>query len=269
MSTEDRRTIERTIEIDASADAVWKALSEARELVRWFPLQAETEPREGGRYWMSWGGAFEATSVIEIFEPGKHLRTTWPSGHKDGEKPAQLAVDYHLEGRGGGTVLRLVHSGFGRGASWDEEYEGVQNGWAFELRSLRHYLENHRGHDRHAVFVVGPNTDLDGPEVWRRVVTEGFGNADPAALHEGDRYSFPVGEGAVFEGTVLDHKPGRQLAMTVDGLDNGIFRIEVFAGSPHLWLATWGDPAPVLRFEKPWQEMLAGLFAGKEAEATS
>lgn len=268
MSKSDERRIEMTMEIDAPTGVVWKALTDAEELVRWFPLQAEIEPRAGGRYWMSWGSAYEGESVIEIFEPGKRLRTTWPSMNKDGDKPAELAVDYHLEGRGGKTVLRLVHSGFGRGAGWDEEYEGVNTGWTFELRSLRHYLENHRGRDRHAVFVVGPNTGLGGAEVWKRVVTEGFGNEDPTALSEGGRYSFPVEAGTAFEGRVLDHTPSRQLAMTVDGLDNGIFRIEVFAGSPHLWLATWGgDHAAVDRFEAPWRDMLSRLFpeAAKDA----
>jgi uncharacterized protein YndB with AHSA1/START domain len=260
MSDDKPRTIERTIEINAPTEAVWKAISDAQELVRWFPLQAEIEPKAGGRYWMSWGGEFEGKSVIEIFEPGKRLRTTWPSMNRDGDKPAELAVDYHLEGQGGRTVLRLVHSGFGRGAAWDEEYEGVQNGWTFELRSLRHYLEHHLGRDRHAVFVVGAQTNLAGPAVWDRVVKNGFGASDPGSLSEGDRHSFPVGEGAVFEGTVLDHKPSRQLAMTVDGLDNGIFRIEVFAARPHLWLATWRDAAAVQPFETPWRRMLEDLL---------
>ena len=66
MSDENPRTIERTIEIDAPTDVVWKALSEAQELVRWFPLQAEIEPRVGGRYWMSWGGEYEGEHRIEI-----------------------------------------------------------------------------------------------------------------------------------------------------------------------------------------------------------
>lgn len=267
MSEKDERRVEMTLEIDAPADAVWKALTEAEELVRWFPLHAETEPRAGGRYWMSWGGEYESESRIEIFEPESHLRTTWPSMTTEGGRPAPLTVDYHLEGRGGRTALRLVHSGFGRGANWDDEYEGVQTGWAFELRSLRHYLERHRGQDRHAVFVVGPKTGLPGPEVWERVVRDGFGAPDPKGLAEGDRYSFPVGEGTILEGTVLDCQPSKQLAGTVDGLENGIFRIEVFAGCPHLWLATWGDPAPLKPFGAPWQAMLKGLFPAEEAVA--
>jgi uncharacterized protein YndB with AHSA1/START domain len=258
MTSKDERTIDVSLEIDAPTGVVWKALTDAKELVRWFPLKAEVEPRVGGRYWMSWEGEFEGESRIEILEPERHLRTTWPTTDKKDGRPAELAVDYHLEGRGGRTVLRLVHAGFGRGADWDEEYDGIRTGWAFELRSLRHYLERHRGQDRQALFIVGPQSGLADPEVWNRVVREGFGTSAPDGLSEGDRYSFSVGEGTVFEGTVLDFQPSRQLAMTVDGLHDGIFRIEVFAARPHLWLAAWGDDREqVARFEAPWREMLA------------
>jgi uncharacterized protein YndB with AHSA1/START domain len=264
MSEKDDRTIEMFMEIDASTGAVWKALTDAEELVRWFPLKAEIEPRVGGRYWMSWGAEFDGESRIEIFEPERHLRTTWPSMTKQDGKPTELAVDYHLEAREGRTALRLVHSGFGRGANWDEEYEGVNTGWMFELRSLRHYLGRHRGKDRHALFLVGPKTDLTGPEVWSRVVRDGFGASDPTGLSEGDRCSFPVGEGTVFEGTVLD-STSRQLAMTVDGLHDAIFRIEVFAARPHLWLAAWGEGRDaVARFEGPWREMLERVLPKDE-----
>jgi hypothetical protein len=55
-------------------------------------------------------------------------------------------VDYFIESRGGTTVLRLVHSGFGRGANWDAEYDatrarlldgqldGLQRGDRYSLR---------------------------------------------------------------------------------------------------------------------------------------
>ncbi len=267
MRKSDERTIEMTMEIDAPKGAVWQALTNAKELVRWFPLRAEMEPRVGGRYWMSWEGEFEGESRIEIFEPERHLRTTWPTTSKKDGRPAELAVDYHLEARGGRTALRLVHSGFGRGADWDDEYEGIRIGWTFELRSLRHYLERHHGRDRHAIFLVGPKTGLSSPDVWDRVVRAGFGAPDQKGLSEGDRHSFPVGEGTVFEGTVLDFQPSRQLAMTVDGLDDGIFRIEVFAARPHLWLAAWGEGRDaVARFEKPWRQMLEKVLPREEPQ---
>ncbi len=269
MSKKNARTIEMSLEIDAPPGAVWKALTDAKELVRWFPLKAEVEPRVGGRYWLSWEGEFEGDSLIEIFEPERHLRTTLPSMTKEDGRPIELAVDYHLEGRGGRTVLRLVHSGFGRGAAWDGEYDGINTGWTFELRSLRHYLERHPGRDRHAFLLVGPKTGLTGPEVWARVLADGFGAGELGGLSEGDRYSFPVGDGESFEGRVLDCQSPKQLAGTVDGLNDGIFRIEVFAARAHLWLATWGGvTAAVDRLKEPWRQMLERLFPQPVPAAT-
>jgi len=260
MSKRNERRIEMTVEVDAPTEAVWKALTDAEELARWFPLKAEVEPRVDGRIWLSWEGEFEGEHRIQIFEPERHLRTTWDPMTKDDSGPTELSVDYHLEGRGGRTVLRLVHSGFGKGAAWDEEYDGVHTGWSFELRSLRHYLEHHHGRDRHAFLLVGPKTGLTRAEVWERLLRDGFGAALPR-LSEGDRYTFPVGEGESFTGRVLDHQPPKQLAGTVDELDDGVFRVEVFAARPHLWLATWrGDPAAVDRFKEPWRKMLERLF---------
>ena len=264
MTKEDSRTIEKTLEINAPPGAVWKALTDAKELVRWFPLKAEVEPRVGGRIWLSWDGEFEGEHRIEIFEPERHLRTTWNPMTKDEGGPTELSVDYHLEGRGGGTILRLVHSGFGRGAAWDDEYDGIDAGWTFELRSLRLYLEHHLGRDRHAIFLVGPQTGLSDPEVWDRVLRDGFEAPELEGLSEGDPYSFPVGDGQTFSGRVLDYQPQKQFAGTVDQLENGLFRIEVFAAQPHLWLGSWrGEPSAVDRFREPWRQMLDRLFLEK------
>lgn len=37
-----------TVEIEAPIERVWRALTEAAELERWFPLEARVEPGEGG-----------------------------------------------------------------------------------------------------------------------------------------------------------------------------------------------------------------------------
>jgi uncharacterized protein YndB with AHSA1/START domain len=256
-----RRRFEMSLEIDAPAETVWKALIDAEELTRWFPLEAEVEPRVGGRYFISWQNDWQGDGRIEVLEPNRHLRTTWPTAVQERGRPQPLAVDYHLEGSGGRTVLRLVHSGFGPGAEWDEEYDGISVGWSFELRSLRHYLERHRGRDRRTVYLVGPRSGLDGPGVWEAVLRKGFGAEPPRGLAEGERYRLPVGGGEVFEGSVLDCRPPRQFAGTVDGLGDALFRVEVYAARANLWIAQWrGDAGALERIEARWRRMLAELF---------
>ena len=135
-------------------EQVWKALTDAVELSRWFPPSAEVEPGEGGNIHLSWAPWVETDNRIEIWDPPHHLRTGWHDSSgvvtldQNPEEAQQLAVDYFLESRQGKTVLRLVHSGFSMAAEWDEEYDGVRRGWTYELRSLRHYLQNHLGRNR-------------------------------------------------------------------------------------------------------------------------
>lgn len=255
--SDDTRDFELSIEIDAPPEEVWRALTEARELERWFPLKAAVEPRQGGRYFISWENQWQDEGRILIFEPNRHLRTTW-----SGEGPhraAQLAVDHHLEGRGGRTVLRLVHSGFGRDASWDDEFDGISLGWNFELRSLRHYLEHHRGRDRRVVYLLR-RTGLVAAESWETVLS-GLGAEVPDGLAEGDAYSLAVGGGERFSGRVVHAFPPHQFAGTVAELDEALFRIETYRDTVTLWLATWrGDAAALDPWRARWTAVLDRAF---------
>lgn len=46
--TKKERRIEKEIEINAPLEDVWKALTDANELARWFPLEARVTPGPGG-----------------------------------------------------------------------------------------------------------------------------------------------------------------------------------------------------------------------------
>ena len=149
------------------------------------------------------GSALGVESEIEEWEPGKRLRLVEnrPAFDVNGEPLAgpsqQLAMEFTLETHAGQTRLRIVHSGFGDGASWDDELDSVSAGWQFELRSLRHYLERHKGRDRHhaAAHLV---TSLSTDAVWKRllspaafVVTEGSltrGNTSASAPQRATRF---------------------------------------------------------------------------------
>lgn len=163
------RSHETEITIAAPIEEVWRALTEARELERWFAPDMQVEPGIGGSMTASWGPGMAGTQTIEVWEPNRHLRliddrTEAPT--RDGASPARLVVDYFLETRDGKTVLRLVHSGFGPGADWDGEYEGTRVGWAGFFRTLRHGLERHPGQPARNLnfFHAGPPGEPDA--VW-------------------------------------------------------------------------------------------------------
>jgi uncharacterized protein YndB with AHSA1/START domain len=143
------RSHEHEMEIQAPAEAVWRALTDGDELVRWFAEDARTTPGEGGSVWLSWGGEYAGESRIDVWEPSRRLRLLDSSG----DDPAvTLVEEWTLETRGGTTVLRLVHSGILDSPDWDGMYDGTNQGWEIFLRTLRHYLERHPGAARRTIY---------------------------------------------------------------------------------------------------------------------
>lgn len=161
----DTRSVSHEVEIDAPVERVWRALTEAEELERWFPLEARVVPGEGGSIWMSWKNEYAGDSRILAWEPNRRLETSW--GELDGHGPAQVTT-YTLEPRGGRTVVRVVTSGFPTDPSWDDWVEATGRGWRWELGSLKRYLEEHAGEDR-AVVYLRRRTDASREEAWARL----------------------------------------------------------------------------------------------------
>jgi len=275
------RSIEQTIEIDAPPETVWKALTDPKELTRWFPLEARVEPGVGGTIFYSWGERWKGSSRIEAWEPGKRLRmvgfpeagqTTTSQGQsaEPGANGARLVVDFLLEGRDGKTILRLVHSGFGNGSEWDDEYHSVRRGWAFELRGLRHYLEKHRGRDRNVAWVRLP-LGMTVDQAWGRLVEPGGLTKEGIRgdLREGGRYAVEMTSGESLAGVVEVWDPPFQFAGTVEGMGDAIMRLEIdrSAAPPEitLWLAAYdARAARVKAVEESWQAMVRRVLAGKE-----
>jgi len=227
-------SVELAIAAAADADAVWRALTEGEELKRWFPLDARVTPGEGGAVWLSWGEGADWEAPIEIWEPGRHLRTVDPP-------PGRLAVDYFIEARGGETVLRIVHSGFGADA-WDDEIETMTNGWRAFLVTLRQYLERHPGEPRTLAYFRHPVVPLERAEAWRRMLTA-FGLPLDAAA--GDRYSATAQSGDRFEGVIEVCAPPGNFTATVENMSDAVLMIEIEPGRgrcrPAVWISLYGD----------------------------
>jgi uncharacterized protein YndB with AHSA1/START domain len=243
--TERTRAAQGEVAVDAPIERVWQAMTDERELVRWFPLDAKVEPGPGGSYFLSWLNEFAATTEIQVWDPPRHLRTAW-SFHEEG--PTQI-TDYYLETRGGRTVVRAVTSGFPLDESWDGWVEGTNRGWAFELRSLKHYLERHAGEPRHVVY-LRRRIPLSSEEAWERL--------------SGDRALAPW----LTSGEVFDRRPGSQHASVVNDPPDALFRVSVESAAPGtdqreivLWLSAWGDQQPrVDELRTRWAGVLERLF---------
>lgn len=253
------RAVEREVEIAAPVAAVWKALTDAKELTRWFPLDARVTPGEGGEVWMSWQGHYEGGSQIDVWQPERHLRIAFPA-----EGPGPLLTDYYLEGRGGRTVLRVVTSGFGGGADWDELYHGVSHGWDFELRALRHYLERHRGRNRAVAFVTAPYPDAGRDAAWQRLTAPGglFGAEGLGRVTEGGQVTLRAAGDVDLSGRVELWRPPSMLVLTVDAWNDALFRMELEGqAGVWLWFATWDVPEERVRaVERAWRDAVPAML---------
>ncbi len=235
----DRR-LETTVQIEAPPDQVWAALTEPVELQNWFPMNATVKPGVGGHIGMSWWDDVHFEVGIRSWDPGRHLQTEWPS------PKGSLVVDYYLEGRGGGTTLRLVHSGFGPEADWDSEYDGIHSGWSFELFGLKHYLERHRGVPR-VPICVKRSVEIPHLEAWNRAL-EALGFTDDAR-RIGGRVSIQT-PGTRLECTTTVLVEPREIAAVVNNLNDAIARVlvERCSGPENpldviAWLSTYGVSA--------------------------
>lgn len=247
MSTTNTRSASGSIELDVSPERVWKALTDAADLVRWFPLEARVEPGEGGSVFMSWKNEYSGTSEILAWEPNERLAISW-SWSDDPDVPPQV-TEYRIEGKDGGTVLDVVTSGFPDDPSWDAFVEGTKRGWVFELRSLKQYLEAHDGEDRDVIYLRRriPVSAADG---WERILGEDGLGANP------------------LDGRVFDEAKPHQYAAVVDDLGGALFRVSVEpspagpdAREAVLWLQAWGDDrARLPAYEAKWRPLLERLF---------
>ena len=249
------RSVSVTIDLDAPVDVVWRALTDAGELVQWFPTTAAVDPRPGGPFTISWDGLWQWAMVVTTWEPNRRLTLRDPqarpfdaSGHAQAtEHAVELAVEFTLDSHGDRTTLRLVQSGFGHGANWDDEVDGVTMGWHAELRGLRHYLAHHRGQPRSTAW-ASATTGRALADAWshlvgpRGIVRRGFS----PDVHGGDRCHLDLSTGDTIDGRVIWTHPGRQLLVAAENFNDGLFRLSLdrAAGvtTAHVWLSSWRLP---------------------------
>lgn len=181
----DTRKQVHEIEIDATPEQVWEQLSEAEKITRWFAPQASVTPGVGGSITIGWGPGMEGTAPIHLWEPGHQIGWTEP-----GERPK--LVEMTIEAKDGKTTLKLVQSGFGEGAKFEDEFESVNGGWRTFFRVLKYGLEHHAGKPCVPVCVFRM-LEMDRDEITPKL-SRAFGiSPELEELREGKAYTSNIG----------------------------------------------------------------------------
>jgi uncharacterized protein YndB with AHSA1/START domain len=150
--------IEKTVLIRAPRSRVWKALSTAGEFGAWFGVKLDGEFAEG-RYLP---GKIVSSSPddpheqyagqdcdlwVERLEPERLFSYRWyacspAEGERQEDMPKSL-VEFTLEDADGGTLLRIVETGFDA-LPLDrrrQAVEGNTEGWGIQAERIKAYVE--------------------------------------------------------------------------------------------------------------------------------
>jgi uncharacterized protein YndB with AHSA1/START domain len=270
------------IEIDAPIEAVWKAITDAEELTRWFVDNAKVTPGVGGTCWVAWGEDESQqgyTKKIEVWEPPRRLRLgpqapeesdTGPSTEAQAALAVPIVDEYTLETRGGRTLLRFVSSGIPATAEWDGFYDGTNAGWKLFFRTLRHYLEQHPGEPRNPLITLQCPIAIDAAEAWKKFIgPEGLAaEGSLEGLKDGDRFQVKTSAGESLTGEVAIIKPPKTMLLTIDTFNGAVLSaaFEQMGGANFLYisLSTYGSPDErTSALGERWTRWLKELFQVK------
>lgn len=221
MNRPATRDIELSVELDASPEDVFRAVTDGTELAKWLAPEARGTAPEGGKkgsIWISWGEGMSVEHEIEIFDAPKRIRH--PSG-RNSETKAPLYADWSIEAREGGkATLRLVHSGFSAGADWNNEYEAHARGWKLMLQNLRQYFARH-AHEPAVHIPFMSNVESPRESIWKTFLGKLGFSALPKV---GDQFRFTTPKGDVLTGVVDLVTETRLLALVVREYDDALLR---------------------------------------------
>jgi len=238
------RTVDLTIDIDATLEEVWQALTTGEGIARWFAPHAAVTPGEGGSVSVGWDPKEMWETPITVWEPERHMQTASEMPSKDG-RIVRLAVDYYLEAQGGRVRVRLVHSGFDDSGAWDDYIDGLDAGWTYFLFNLKHALERHRGLERvqqSARFRTTAPAGEDHPVFGAK----GLRVRPPiGGLRPGDACRLTLGSADVDATVAVRHAP-RTIAFIVPAWNDGLLFVEREGmKETHqlgIWLSLYGVP---------------------------
>jgi len=246
--TDDRKRTDRlvdlTIDIDATLDEVWQALTTGEGIARWFAPHAAVTPGDGGSVSIGWDPKEMWSQPITVWEPMRRMQTASEMPSADG-RVVRLAVDYYLEAQGGRVRVRLVHSGFDDSGSWDDYIDGLDAGWTFFLFNLKHALERHRGVDRQqlsARFRTTARAGEDHPVFGAKGLRV---QPQVGGLRPGDGCHLSLG-GIEVDATVAVRHAPRTIAFVVPAWNDALLFVEregtKEAHQLGVWLSLYGVP---------------------------
>lgn len=229
----DERSIELEIEVPGTPEEVWRAIATGPGISSWF-VPHTVEEVEGGKVTMSFGPdpAMTGTAHVAAWEPPDRVVFADPNGEG-------LAFEWLVEARDGAScIVRLVNTGFGSGADWDAQYDGMSEGWPMFLENLRLHLQ-HFTPQTATPSIPAAMWPTSRQDAWRRL-TEQLGI--PATPAVGDLIT-SSGDCPRLAGEVTDVTPNRVSLLLTEPVPGTALIAAEGAGdttSVSVWLYLYG-----------------------------
>lgn len=252
--TDDERTLEFEVEVPGTPEEVWRAIATGPGVSSWYVPHTFAE-EAGAPATCSFGPGPEMTveGRVAAYDPPKRIV------FDGGDDEPGLAFEWLVEARhGGGCVVRLVNSGFGTGEEWDEQYDGMTDGWPMFLTNLRLHLEHFPGQSAAAAIPIaywsGQRT-----AVWRRLADELGVDAAPTV---GERYEVAAAGAPALSGTVVEATPWR-VSLLLDGPAPGTALVAAEGSGDSTGVSVWlylygpGRETIAAREQEAWGAWLA------------
>ena len=143
--------IERTIDLKAPVERVWRAITDHEEFGTWFRVRldgpfAPGAPATGRVTYPGYEHVVWRAVVREMIPPRLFSFTWHPYGidqAKDYSKEPPTLVEFRLERKGEGTLLTLTESGFSKIPAERrlEAFRMNDRGWATQMEDIQRHVE--------------------------------------------------------------------------------------------------------------------------------
>ena len=138
----EREPIIKRVLIQASPDIVYKALTDERDLARWFCDRATSDPCEGGEFTAFWRSGKTGIKGLARFTrliPASCVELTWVDEGGILVEDAHHVFRYSIQHKHGTTEVALCDE---NGAAMDEEsHRELSEGWNYVLQDLKDFCE--------------------------------------------------------------------------------------------------------------------------------
>lgn len=253
-----QRSVQVEVEVPGTPEEVWRAIASGPGISSWF-VPTRSEERQGGEIVSNFGPGMDCPATITAWEAPRRFAAEAVMGPPGSPT---VATEWSVEARAGGMcVVRVVHRLFASTDDWDNQLDGLEQGWPAFFRILRRYLETFKGMECSAMQLVSFSSDSEA-KAWEKL----GGELGLLEVAEGQKWSAPA-RFPRMAGVSLGH--GMHANTVLLGLDTpvpGTAYIGAFTcgGMVQVYVAIFlygaEAKAAVERDEPSWQKWLGERF---------